>query len=396
MTATAIRVALFQNRVPSYRVGVFSRLGREPDLDLTVYATSYEAPIPHVESRTLVENRIGPLRIHRELFSSRFRAAYDVALVEGRLSLLASIALVESQLPVVWWTSLWRKDGTIGTQHGPLGLVTRRALRRASSIVTYSRAAKEAAVRSGAPPERVFVAPNSLDTSQLLDAEASWRADPEALARHLLQRGIDSSRAALFLGRLIPDKRLDFLVRAWALVVERHPREAPLLVVVGDGRERSSMADLAHRLGIQGRVLFLGDVRDVRRVCPFILAARALVLPGAGGLAVNQAMTHGLPTIVGGGDGTEGDVIEDGVNGFIERSGDLGEFAKRIEELLYCSDERWASYSHAAREAIRKNANLDLMIRGLAGAVRVAVGRPPAPEDSHEEPTLLECAPGGA
>jgi glycosyltransferase involved in cell wall biosynthesis len=107
-------------------------------------------------------------------------------------------------------------------------------------------------------------------------------------------------------------------------------------------------------------------------------------------------MTHGLPTIVGGGDGTEGDVIEDGVNGFIERSGDVEVFANRIEELLFCSDERWASYSRAAREAIQERANLSLMIRGLAGAVRVAAGLPPASEDSHEKSTLLECSTGGA
>jgi glycosyltransferase involved in cell wall biosynthesis len=347
-----------------------------------------------VRHRELRERKLGPLRLHAELLSKRFLDAHDVVVVEGRLSLIASLALLESGLPVVWWTSLWRKDGTIGPQRGPLGFVTKRALGKADAIVTYGHAAAQAAVENGAPQDRVFVAPNSLDTPRLVDAESSWRADPPRLAEYLHDRGVDTRRAALFLGRLIPDKKLHLLIHAWARVVGRHVGDSPLLMIVGDGPERSSLVETARRLGIEDRIRFMGDVRDIRMVCPFILGARALVLPGAGGLAVNQAMTHGLPPVVGGGDGTERDVIEDGRNGFMVRSGDPEDLALRIEDLLFCTDERWSVFSRGAREAIERRANLDLMIQGLAGAVRTAARRAQHPGEVRDESTLLPA--GGA
>jgi glycosyltransferase involved in cell wall biosynthesis len=392
-----LRVAILQQRVTSYRAGVFAQLALKPDLDVTVHAASFDGPTNGVACRVLKEIRLGPLRVHPEVLSDQFRESFDVVVVEGRLSLVTSLALVESRhpLPVVWWTSLWRKDGTIGPQYGALGRITRRALRRATSIVTYSHTARLEAIRTGVSPDRVYVAPNSLDTPRLEEAESLWRSDPQGLADFLRDRGIDSPRVALFLGRLIPDKKLGLLVEAWAHVVRRHSGDSPLLVVVGDGPERESLLEASRRLGIEGRLRLVGDVRDIRKVCPFILGARALVLPGAGGLAVNQAMTHGLPAIVGGGDGTELDVIDDGLNGYIVRSGDPDELARRIEEVIFCSSDRWAALSRAAKEAIDRRQNLALMIQGLAGAIRAAASRA-GPAVGNDESTRLQYSAGGA
>jgi glycosyltransferase involved in cell wall biosynthesis len=376
--SSSIRVAVFQGRVPRYRTGVFARLAKEPDLSVSLYAAAFDEPIPNVDCHELDEMRLGALRVHPELLSSEVRQRHDVIVVEGRLSLVASLLHVEGcarGVPCVWWTSLWREDGTIGAQPGVLGLVTRRALRRASAVVTYSRTAAAAAIAAGANRGRVFIAPNSLDTPTLQAAETAWKASTEALARHLREHGVVTNRVALFLGRLIRDKRLDVLVDAWEKVVARHGRDSPLLIVIGDGDERAPMTARARALGVLDRIRFLGSIHDSSAVCPFVLAARALVLPGSGGLAVNQAMTHGLPPIVAGGDGTEQDVIENGQNGYIVQQGNAGELADKLDEVLYCSDEQWCNLSIGARRAIQDRANLDLMIGGLTAGIRCAAGR---------------------
>lgn len=72
------------------------------------------------------------------------------------------------------------------------------------------------------------------------------------------------------------------------------------LVIVGEGPQRRRLEALTRRLGISGRVEFLGAVStaDVRRI---MAPASAMLLPSlhdSGGIAVVEAMSHGVPPVV--------------------------------------------------------------------------------------------------
>lgn len=62
----------------------------------------------------------------------------------------------------------------------------------------------------------------------------------------------------LFVGRLIPEKGCDLLLRAFAQVAAEHADAK--LTVAGDGEERGALTRLAAELGIAARVTFLGSV----------------------------------------------------------------------------------------------------------------------------------------
>ena len=51
------------------------------------------------------------------------------------------------------------------------------------------------------------------------------------------------------------------------------------------------------------------------------------VLPGTGGLGLNEAMAHGLPMIAGYADGSADDLVVDGETGYRLRSDSAGELA---------------------------------------------------------------------
>ena len=80
----------------------------------------------------------------------------------------------------------------------------------------------------------------------------------------------------LFLGRLVSDKGVDVLLDALGLLAGRGAR--PGLTVVGDGPERPALEAQARRLGIDGKVQFLGSHHgeDVVRL---LNAHRILVVP---------------------------------------------------------------------------------------------------------------------
>jgi glycosyltransferase involved in cell wall biosynthesis len=146
----------------------------------------------------------------------------------------------------------------------------RLLLRRADAVVCVSRAAAG------------FV-------RELAGREASvvYRGVPDARLRDAQPDAAVLARAAgapvvAFAGRLIDGKGVHDLLDAFA------PCEGALLCIVGDGPRRGDLEAQARRLGIEGRVWFIGAVPE----------AAALAVLAAADVVVNPSYTEGLPTSV--------------------------------------------------------------------------------------------------
>jgi glycosyltransferase involved in cell wall biosynthesis len=371
-----IRVGVFQRSVPEYRVPILDELAMLSDLDVTVYATGFAAPLRHAKAVRIREVAFGRVRFHPAVVSSTTRAGLDVIVCEGGLSLAASVmsALMSStsRVGVVWWTSLWTRSGRVEVGRGLRGLLARAVIHRCAAVAAYSRSAAAAAIDAGVPRERVFLASNALDTRRLRLTEAEL-GDRAALSKAYRARlGIGDGPIALFVGRLIREKRLADLLTAFEIVMGRAMDPPPHLLIVGDGPERRRLERSVSRRGIGTHVSIMGEIRDDRALLPMLLMARALALPGTGGLAVNQAMACGLPAVVAGGDGTERDMIVDGRSGYLVPPASPGQLASRLAELLYAPDERWQAMSRSARDTVTAWANSETMVAGLASAIRKA------------------------
>ena len=66
--------------------------------------------------------------------------------------------------------------------------------------------------------------------------------------------------ALMCVGRLEPEKRIEDILAALALVVPKYP--AVGLVIVGEGREHTALEKMTHKLGLQDKVMFLGNRPD--------------------------------------------------------------------------------------------------------------------------------------
>jgi len=115
------------------------------------------------------------------------------------------------------------------------------------------------------------------------------------------------------IGSLQPQKRLDLLVHAAAELDDQRFR----IEVIGDGPERAALTRLAAKLGIADRIVFHGALYDQADKREALLRAHIGVLPGRGGLAIQELMSHGIPVITGVADGTERDLIDAGINGYL-------------------------------------------------------------------------------
>jgi glycosyltransferase involved in cell wall biosynthesis len=248
--------------------------------------------------------------------------------------------------------------------HGPLAGWRRRARRRflasLDGMIAYSQRGADEYRRTGFPAERVFVAPNA----------AAPRPSSPPPAR---PPGFMGQPQVLFVGRLQQRKRLDNLLQACAaLPADLQPR----LQIVGDGPARPELEALA-------RSIYPGTEFSGARYGDELAAAFALadlfVLPGTGGLAVQQAMSFGLPVIVAEGDGTQDDLVRPG-NGWQIPADDL-EALKTALQAALADAGRLRRMGAESYRIVAEEANLERMVQVFINAL-VAISAQVTAENS--------------
>ncbi len=183
-------------------------------------------------------------------------------------------------------------EGYFGPAKARLYLELERALARVSDrLLGVSQATVDDLVRLGvAPPEKFRVLPLGLDLAPLAVPDEALRAASRG------EQGVGDGEVLLvFVGRIVPIKRLDRLLRAVAQARESEPRLR--LAVVGDGDERPQLEGQAAELGIAADVFFLGYRRELRPV--FAAADVAVLSSDNEGTPVSliEAAAAGLPAV---------------------------------------------------------------------------------------------------
>ena len=224
-----------------------------------------------------------------------------------------------------------------------------RFLHSLDAVIAYSRAGAEQYIAAGLSPERVFVAPNAV----------AARPGQKPFVRPPVYA--DGRATLLFIGRLQARKRLEVLLQACAAL----PRGLkPRLIIVGDGPERESLQQLAAE--VFPETVFTGAMSGAE-LEPYFAAADLFVLPGTGGLAVQQAMSHTLPVIVGEADGTQSELVRP-ENGWLLSSSSVEGLTRALSEALQYPN-RLRQMGLASYRIVSEEVNLEKMVETFAKAV---------------------------
>jgi glycosyltransferase involved in cell wall biosynthesis len=136
------------------------------------------------------------------------------------------------------------------------------------------------------------------------------------------------------------------------------------VVIVGDGPARLDLEQISRQVYPQAEFVGARHGADVE---PYLAGADLLVLPGTGGLAIQQAMGFALPVIVARGDGTQDDLVRP-ENGWQVPPDDLAALTQALQEAL--SDPNrlrqmgLASYRIVAQE-INVNRMVDVFLQAM-------------------------------
>lgn len=290
------RLALQQRVLPNYRAPFFDLLASACEGRMSLF-TGLPRPVEGIattDKLNVANYRLGK-NIH--LLRGSLYLCYqpglidwlqdwdpDALIVEANPRYLATPAAVKWMhargKPVLGWglgapSSSWR------------GIGWKVFLKRFDALIAYSQRGADEYAALGFPCDRIFVAYNSVS-----NAPASPPDD----------RPLTMDRSTfLFVGRLQARKRVDYLLKACAQLAAK-----PRLVIVGDGPEREKLQALAQEIYPEAE--FIG-AKHGGELTPYFTEADLFVLPGTGGLAVQEAMGYGLPVIVAQGDGTQDDLV---------------------------------------------------------------------------------------
>jgi len=170
-------------------------------------------------------------------------------------------------------------------------------------------------------------------------------------------------------GRLEPVKNYELAIRAFAVLARRGAlTRSPILVIVGDGTERTSLIALAEQLGVSSMVKFLGWRTDANRLYEafdvFTLTSRS----EGTSLSLLEAMSRSIcpvVTDVGGNRAVLGAELAD----LLVPTQDEARLASAWTELLTDPDRR-TRYGALARERVSRAYSSDRMLHQHAALYR--------------------------
>ncbi len=161
----------------------------------------------------------------------------------------------------------------------------------------------------GVNPQNVIVTYNSGDTQKLLDAY-KWALNQPNEPKEKFR--------FIFVGRLVKWKKVDLLIEAFSELCLKH-KDIELLIV-GTGPELENLKSLTQNFSLKEKIIFAGGIYDYNLLANKFKISDVFVLTGAGGLAINDAMTFAKPVICTYADGTEKDLVIHNETGFIYKT----------------------------------------------------------------------------
>jgi rhamnosyl/mannosyltransferase len=329
----------------------------------TVRETCHGVPV----TRVAAFGAIGSVGICPAFPLAMARARRDVSVIhEPNPVALVSDWLTRQRGPLVVWfhSEVLRPAWKYRLLYRPF---LRRVLARAARIVVSSPRLAEHAAELQPFRGKCVVVPFGIDRGRL-------QATPAVAARAGALRAAEPGPRILFVGRLVPYKGVDVLLRAM-------PHVGATAWVVGDGPLRAALEAEAARLQVAGRVQFLGPLPDAEVVAR-LHACDLFVLPSVThaetfGMVQIEAMACGKPVVSTNVRSGVPWVNRDGETGLVVEPGDAGALATALNRLVADASLR-ARMGEAGRLRVEREFTLEAMAAGTAAIYRDVLSAPAA------------------
>lgn len=376
-----MRIAFIINYVTHYRTSFYEKLCRSKEHEWLILhgypqndngRPAFEGALPfNNQVIGYQEWKIGPytIRWQKNILKSLNLFQPDLVIVLGIPGTISNwVAMIWAKLhrkKIIIWYGGWE------AQHGrKVALLLKNILMRifygiSNHIFSYSTKGSDYLQSIGVDGKKITVCYNGIETDGLQDKALDYSKKADRLRT---ERGIGNQIIFLYVGGMIKEKKVDELIQVFSSIAQKYPSE---LWLVGDGPDINEFKELSYRLG-GNNIFFMG--RIIKDIEIYFKAADFFVLPGTGGLAINQALYWGLPCVVGEADGTEDDLVFDHKTGFRFLSGNLESLELALEKCIKLTPEERIEYGKNGNELILKRSNVNEMVNHFTKMVNCCLG----------------------
>jgi len=370
-----MRIAIQQPALPAYRVPFFKRLGEScVNDDIVLHYGSEEPALTNAEPdgfkaifnpfQTAKVAMVGKVFWHHTQWQIVDGRSYDAVVLSANMRFVSYwLALIRARInrvPVAVWGHGFSKSGRSFVRDWIRSL----PLRLASAAVFYDHVTAERWVAAGIDQNRVFVAPNGLDSTAIESVRQTL--GDQLGAKSALRRRIGlaaDTPVLLFVGRLMPENRLDIAFQALASILLTHPDTRMAIIGAGE-QEQRSLSSLASELNIEDAIIWVGEQYTERSLAEWFTAADLFVYPANVGLSLIHAFNYGLPAIICGpvsSHNPEVAALTHRVNGVVTEELSADSLAAAISSLL-SSQQMLTSMGAAALKTVTYSHNVNQMV----------------------------------
>jgi glycosyltransferase involved in cell wall biosynthesis len=192
---------------------------------------------------------------------------------------------------------------------------------------------------------------------------------------HIRALGLEPNQYVLFLGRLVPEKRPDWAIRAFL----HCPNSAMRLVIAGGSSATDRYVRDLKRLAeaTTNRIVFTdavyGPLKD-----ELFTHARVFVLPSAlEGMPITllEAMSYGRLCVVSDLPPHQ-DIIREGENGFLHRTADFAHLCERLRDVLSMAPSDLVGIGEAAKTTVAQGYDWETIVDQVEQLYEMVRGSP--------------------
>jgi glycosyltransferase involved in cell wall biosynthesis len=381
-TSDVIRVGVQQPSLAKYRVPAFKELANRNEISLNVVYGDRKG-VPNAqpegfdgEAVSLFRSRMlgFPLYWHSPQLSLVSPRKNDVVILTWNVQYLTLIpALMRAKLNGVK-TILWGHGYSKNESRWKLKLRSSVG-NLADALLFYNQSTADQFIERGFNPAKIFVAPNSLDQTDIQRCRHWWLDDANRL-KDFQEKHQPGSPSILFVSRLHEQNRLDLLIDVVCRLKDSYP--GIRLNIVGSGdQEQQRLKELTRQRNLDTHVHFAGAIYEEMELAPWFLSADVFCYPSNIGLSLLHAFGYGVPVITTDdrkSQNPEIDAFSDQENGLFFHD-DSAEDLERCISAIIENPAMRNEMSANALSTVTDRFNVERMVDGMVDAIKYCVRR---------------------
>ncbi len=363
--------------ISPYRIPPFNYLAQDEEIDLTVFFFA------ETESRRswLVEKekiqfsyqvlwglqlgksyQSAPVFLNPDVIYQLWKQQPDVIICGGWHHFTHWLALMYAQMtktPLLIWSESTLKDERVLSSIK--NKLKKWIVNQADGYIIPGKAQENYLVELGAREDRIWTAPNAVD-SVFFANEAQYYRQQKAILKEKLDI---AGCVILYVGRLIDEKGIPELLEAFTKL---SPQKQVTLVIVGDGSRSQNYHSYTQQNQLDN-VVFAG-FQPQTALPQYYGIADIFVFPTRSdtwGLVLNEAMAAGLPIVCSDAAGAAPDLVVNGENGYLIPVGDVEKLSEKLQILV--EDESLREKMGLHSQEIIANYTPQKMALGLKEAI---------------------------